>query len=120
MAFNTNVARAKARAHNIKRKLFLRRTATDEPAKLKIYEGSVFRGELESNWNLELNQRTEHATGERYFILFIDDLDGELLGTLKAMTKVRVNSVEYKFLSKPSFLTAIPSYVFRVQPLTER
>jgi hypothetical protein len=119
MAFGPSVARGKAAGHNVRRKLFLKRAATGEQAKLRIYEGSVFKGELERNWNLQLTERTEHATGERYFNLFVDDLDGELLPILKAMTKVRVNSVEYKFLSKPSFLSAVPSYMFRVQPVTE-
>jgi hypothetical protein len=121
MAFGPSVARGKAAGHNVRRKLFLRGTASGELAKLRIYEGSDFKGELERNWNLELTPRTEQAEGKtiRYFRLFIDDIDGELLPTLKAMTKVRINSVEYKFLSKPSFLSAVPSYTFRVQPMTE-
>lgn len=120
MAFAQSVAKAKSRGHDIRRKLFLKRSATGEQAKLKFYSSSTFIGELTRGWNLEMNQRQEIATGERYFNLLVDVIDdpnGELLSALKSATKVKINSVDFKFLSKPSFLNAVPSYTFRVQPV---
>lgn len=120
MPFAQSIAKAKSRGHDIRRKLFLKRNASGEQGPLRIYGSSGPLGQITRGWNLQLTERTEHATGERYFNLFvdlIDDPDGELLAALKAMTKVRINSVEFKFLSKPSFLSAVPSYTFRVQPV---
>lgn len=119
MAFGTNVAKGKAAGHNVRRKLFLKRAVSGTQAKLKLFDSTGFLGELEKGWNLGLNERVEIQTGNRYFDLFIDDLTGELLPALKSMTKVRINSVEFKFLSKPTFLNAVPSYHFRVQPMTQ-
>ena len=120
MAFAQSVAKAKSRGHDIRRKLFLKRSATGEQSKLRLYGPSGLIGEVARGWNLELRERTEYATGARYFNLFvdlIDDPDGELLAALKAMTKVKINSSDFSILSKPSFLTEVPSYVFRVQPV---
>ena len=120
MAFAQSVAKAKSRGHDIRRKLFLKRSASGEQAKLKLYSSTGVIGELSRGWNLEMNQRQEIATGERYFNLFVDVIDdpnSELLSALKSATKVKINSVDFKFLSKPSFLNAVPSYTFRVQPI---
>lgn len=122
MAFAQSIAKAKSRGHDVRRKLFLKRNAAGEQGPLKLFGPSGPLGEISRGWNLGLNERTETATGERYFPLMIDlidDPDGELLRALKAMTKVRINSTEFKFLSKPSFLSAVPSYFFKVQPITE-
>lgn len=120
MAFATNVARAKSRGHDIRRKLFLRKSAAGLPHKLKFYSGPTFLGEIERGWNLGMDEKTEFQTGERYFLLFvdlIDDPDGELFNALKLMTKVKIGSSDFGFLSKPSFMNAVPSYTFRVQPM---
>lgn len=120
MAFATSVAKAKSRGHDIRRKLFLKRAATGEPAKLKLYGSSGFLGEVTRGWNLGMNERVEVQTGERFFPLFVslvDDPNGELLNALKSATKVKINSVDFKFLTKPSFLNAVPSYTFKVQPI---
>lgn len=120
MAFAQSVAKAKSRGHDIRRKLFLRRAVSGAQGPLRIYGPSGLIGEVARGWNLQLTERTERTTGERYFNLFvdlIDDPDGELLAALKSMTKVKVNSNDFGILSKPSFLTAVPSYMFRVQPM---
>lgn len=122
MAFGTSVAKAKSRGHDIRRKLFLKRTASGEQAKLRLFGANGLLGEVERGWNLELRERQEYATGERYFNLFVDlinDPDGDLLRALKSATKAKVGSTGFQFLSKPSFLTAVPSYMFRVQPIGE-
>lgn len=120
MAFATSVAKAKSRGHDIRRKLFLKRAASGEPAKLKLYSSTGLLGEVTRGWNLGMSERTEFATGERYFPLsvsLVNDPDGELLNALKSATRVKINSVDFQFLSKPSFLNAVPSYTFRVQPV---
>lgn len=119
MAFGPSVAKARSRGHDVRRKLFLRKLNSGANATLKLYGPNGLLAEVTRGWNLELTQRTEFATGERYFNLFIDDVQGEMLDTLKAMTKIRIASTEFQFLSKPSFLNAVPSYVFRVQPVNE-
>lgn len=120
MAFATSVAKAKSRGHDIRRKLFLKRSASGEQARLRLYGPTGLIGEVARGWNLELRERQEIATGARYFNLFvdlIDDPEGELLSALKTATKVKIGSVDFGFLTKPSFLTAVPSYTFRVQPI---
>lgn len=120
MAFAQSVAKAKSRGHDIRRKLFLKRSASGEQGPLRIYGPTGPLGQITRGWNLQLTERTEHVTGERYFNLFIDlidDPDGELLAALKSMTKVKINSSDFGIFSKPSFLTAVPSYVFQVQPM---
>lgn len=122
MAFAHNVARAKARGHDVRRKLFLRRKTSTEQYKLKFYAGTTPLGEIERGWNLGMDEKIEFKTGERYFPLYvdlIDDPDGELLRALKSMTKVKIGSADFKFLSKPTFLAAVPSYTLRVQPIGE-
>ncbi len=123
MAFAPSVAKAKSRGHDVRRKLFLRKSPSGEAYKLRLIgpNGHAI-GELQTGWNLELQERQELATGARYFNLFvdvIDDPDGELLRALKTASRVRVGSMEFGFLTKPSFLSAIPSYTFRVQPVGE-
>lgn len=120
MGFGENIAKAFGRADDIERKLFLKRTATGEPAKLKLYGPSGQLGEVTRGWNLGMSERVEAQTGERFFPLtvsLVNDPNGELLSALKSATKVKVNSVDFKFLTKPSFLNAVPSYTFKVQPI---
>lgn len=122
MAFGSSVAKAKSRGHDIRRKLFLKRSASNQPHRLKFYAGSSLLGEIERGWNLGQDEKVEFQTGARYYPLFIDlidDPDGELLQALKSMTKVRVGSIEFGILSKPSFLSAVPSYMFKVQAMGE-
>lgn len=122
MAFAPSIAKAKSRGHDIRRKLFLKRSAAQQPYRLKFYGSTGFLGEIERGWNIDLNQHQEMATGARYFNLFvdlIDDPDGDLLRALKSMTKVKIGSADFGILTKPSFLAAVPSYTFRVQPIGE-
>lgn len=123
MAFATNVARAKARGHNVRRKLFLKRSAENEPYKLRFYaDRDKFLGEITTGWNLGMDEKIEFQTGARYFQLhvdLIDDPDGDLLRALKSMTKVKIGSADFGILSKPTFLAAVPSYLFKVQPIGE-
>ena len=122
MPFGTSIAKARSRGHDVRRKLFLRRTTANQPIKLRIYGASGLIGEIERGWNLGQSERTEFQTGERYYPLhidLIDDPNGELLRALKSMTKVKIGSVDFKFLSKPSFLSAVPSYMFKVQSIGE-
>lgn len=122
MAFGTSIAKAKSRGHDIRRKLFLKRNASNQQHRLKFYAGSSLLGEIERGWNLGQDEKVEFQTGARYYPLFIDlidDPDGDLLRALKQMTKVRVGSIEFGILSKPSFLSAVPSYMFKVQAMGE-
>lgn len=123
MPFGQSVAKAFAKADDIERKLFLRKSAVGEPLKLRLYNGSTFLGEIDRRgWNLGQDEKIEFQTGARYYPLFIhliDDPDGGLLQALKSMTKVRVGSIEFGILSKPSFLSAVPSYTFKVQAIGE-
>ena len=122
MPFGTSIAKAKSRGHDIRRKLFLKKSAVGQPYRLKLYAGSTPLGEIERGWNLGQSERIEYQTGERYYPLsidLIDDPDGDLLRALKSMTKVKVGSIEFGILSKPSFLNAVPSYTFKVQPVGE-
>lgn len=123
MPFGRSVAKALAKADDIERKLFLRKSAAGEPLKLRLYNGSTFLGEIDKRgWNLGQDEKIEFQTGERYYPLsvsLVDDPDGELLQALKSMTKVRVGSIEFGILSKPSFLSAVPSYIFKVQSMGE-
>lgn len=122
MAFATNVARAKARGHNVRRKLFLKRSAARQPYKLRLYADRVLLGEIAHGWNLGMDEKIEFQTGARYYSLsidLVDDPDGDLLRALKSMTKVKIGSADFGILSKPSFLNAVPSYMFKVQPIGE-
>lgn len=122
MPFGASIAKAKSRGHDVRRKLFLRRAATNQVIKLKLYGASGLLGEIERGWNLGQSERVEFQTGARYYPLFIDlidDSNGELLRALKDMTQVRVGSVKFGILSKPSFLSAVPSYMFKVQSIGE-
>lgn len=123
MPFGQSVAKALAKADDIERKLFLRKSPTGQPLKLRLYNGSTFLGEIDKRgWNLAQDEKIEFQTGERYYPLsvsLVDDPDGELLQALKSMTKVRVGSVEFGILSKPSFLSSVPSYTFKVQAMGE-
>lgn len=122
MAFAPSIAKAKSRGHDIRRKLFLKRSAVQQPYKLKFYADRVLLGEITRGWNLSTDEKVEFQTGARYFQLhvdLIDDPDGELLRALKSMTKVKIGSVDFGILSKPSFLSAVPSYTFKVQPIGE-
>lgn len=122
MPFGASIAKAKSKGHDVRRKLFLRRAATGQAIKLKLYAGTTPLGEIERGWNIDHNERIEFQTGERYYPLhvdLIDDPNGELLRALKAMTRVKIGSVDFGVLSKPSFLAAVPSYTFKVQPTGE-
>lgn len=122
MPFGQSVAKAIAKADDIERKLFLRKSAVGQPYRLRLYAGSTFLGEIARGWNLGQSEQIEYQTGERYYPLsidLIDDPDGDLLRALKTMTKVRIGSIEFGILSKPSFLSAVPSYTFKVQAIGE-
>jgi hypothetical protein len=122
MGFAENVARAKSRGHDARRKLFLRRNATNEQYGLRLYGGNSLLGEITKGWNLGQDEKIEFQTGARYYPLYIDLIDdpnGDLFRALKAMTKVKIGSVDFKFLSKPTFLAAVPSYTFKVQVIGE-
>ena len=122
MPFGQSIAKAKSRGHDIRRKLFLKRSAANERYKLKLYSGTALLGEIERGWNIGQDERIEYQTGARYYPLYIDLIDdpnGELFRALKDMTQVRVGSVKFGILSKPSFLAAVPSYTFKVQSMGE-
>lgn len=122
MPFGQSVAKALAKADDIERKLFLKKSAVGQPYRLKFYAGSTLLGEIARGWNLGQDEKIEFQTEERYYPLsvsLIDDPDGDLLRALKSMTKVRIGSVEFGILSKPSFLSSVPSYTFKVQPMGE-
>lgn len=122
MAFASSIAKAKSRGHDIRRKLFLKRSAAQQTYRLRFYADRTFLGEIARGWNLGMTEQIEYQTGARYYPLhvdLIDDLDGELLRALKSMTKVKIGSVDFGILSKPSFLAAVPSYTFKVQPIGE-
>lgn len=122
MAFASSIAKAKSRGHDIRRKLFLKRSAAQQAYKLRLYADRTFLGEIARGWNLGMTEQIEYQTGARYYLLhvdLIDDPDGELLRALKSMTKVKIGSVDFGILSKPSFLAAVPSYTFKVQPIGE-
>lgn len=122
MAFGQSIAKAKSRGHDVRRRLFLRRNATNQRYKLRLYGASGLLGEIERGWNLGQTEQIEFQTGARYYPLYIDlidDPDGDLLRALKSMTKVKVGNVDFGILSKPSFLAAVPSYTFKVQAMGE-
>lgn len=122
MAFGTSIAKAKSRGHDVRRKLFLKRNAANEQYKLKLHGASGPLGEIDRGWNIGQDERIEYQTGARYYPLYVDlinDPDGELLQALKDMTQVRVGRLKFGILSKPSFLAAVPSYMFKVQPIGE-
>lgn len=122
MAFGQSIAKAKSRGHDIRRKLFLKRSAVQQPYKLRLYADRMLLGEIARGWNLGMDEKVEFQTGARYYSLsidLIDDPNGELLRALKSMTKVKIGSVDFGILSKPSFLAAVPSYTFKVQPIGE-
>lgn len=122
MAFGASIAKAKSRGHDVRRKLFLKRSAANQPYRLKLYGASGVLGEIATGWNLGQHEKIEFQTGARYYPLYIDlvdDPDGELLRALKEMTQVRVGSLKFGILTKPSFLSAVPSYMFKVQPVGE-
>jgi hypothetical protein len=119
MAFGTNVARAKQRGHDIKRKLFLGADAT-----LRLLKGDgTILATLTNGWNLGRKEYTEIEDGSRYFKLYVDDLDGTRLPHLKAMVTVRIKGINFKFIGKDSSLAirgTIPSYEFKVQAIGEQ
>ncbi len=122
MALGRSIAKAKSRGHDVRRKLFLRRNAANEQYKLRLYGAGGPLGEIERGWNIGQNEQIEYQTGARYYPLYIDlinDPDGESLQALKDMTQVRAGSLKFGILSKPSFLSAVPSYTFKVQPIGE-
>lgn len=113
MAFGLSVARAFMRGHDVRRKLFLGEEAT--LILVKGNRGETKLGELRDGWHLDLRERIEPETKERYYPLFIDDLQGDRLRALKEMVGVRFNGVFYKPIAKPPFEGTIPSYCFKVQ-----
>lgn len=121
MPFGTNVARAKQRGHDVKRKLFLGADAT-----LLLLKGNgpyTTLATLTNGWNLGRREYTEIDSGARYFKLYVDDLDGSRLANLKAMTAVRIKGMNFKFIGKDSSLAiqgTIPSYEFKVQAMGEQ
>jgi hypothetical protein len=115
MPFGVSVAKAESKGHDIQRKLYLGKDAV--LILVKGNRGETKLAELTTGWHLDLKDRIEPVTGAHYYRLFIDDPTGERLQILKDMAAVRFRGVFYKPISKPSFATAVPSYMFRVQDM---
>lgn len=115
MSIGTDIAAAFSEADDVLRELFLNDQAIFI---LKGDRGQTKLAELSNGWFLDDKEHIEPPpSGVRYFNLFIEDPAGERLPVLKTMTAVRIGSELYSIYVKPSFLSAVPSYIFRVQAM---
>lgn len=114
----TRIARAIGRAHDRLRPIFNREQC------LKILTGDqqayTVEATYDSHWYLDRHEYTELVTGKKFKRLVIEDLEGCRLAKLKAMTAVQIGETVYKFSSKDSFVSGIPSYKFKIYPAGER
>jgi hypothetical protein len=108
----TRIARALARGHDKLRSIFLQEQC------LKLLEGDqqayTIIATYDSHWYLDRREYSDVIAGKRYKRLVIDDVDGCRLGKLKAMTAVQIGDDIYTFHGKDSFISAVPSYEFKV------
>jgi hypothetical protein len=72
---------------------------------------------FDSHWYLDKREYTEQVSGKKFKRLVVDDVDGCRLAKLKTMTAVEHNGTVYKFRSKDSFISAVPSYEFKIYPV---
>ncbi len=114
----TRIAKALARSHDRLRTIFLSEQC------LKLLEGDqqayTTTATFDSRWYLDKREYTEQVSGKKFKRLVIDDLDGSRLPKLKTMTAVEYSGTVYKFLAKDSFISAVPSYEFKVYPVGPR
>ena len=113
MPFGPSVAKGRSKGHDVRRKLYL-----GKEAKLTLVKGNrgeTKLGELTTGWHLDLKEQIEPVTKERYYPLFIDDVQGDRLNALREAVGIRYDGTLYKFISKPPFTGTIPSYRFKVQ-----
>ena len=104
-----------ARSHDKLREIFL----SDQC--LKILEGDqqayIPTATYDSHWYLDRREYTEQVSGKKFKRLVVEDVDGCRLAKLKTMTAIEHNGTVYKFLAKDSFISAVPSYEFKVYPV---
>lgn len=115
----TRIARARARAHDKLRQIFLKDQC------LKVLSGDQNNwgtplATYDSHWYLDRHEYSDMIAGKKYKRLVIDDVDGCRLQKLKDMTAVQIGDAVYGFHAKDSFLSAVPSYEFKIYPLGQR
>ena len=74
----------------------------------------------DTGWYLDQREYNDLATGKKFKLLKVVDVDGCRLEKLRTMTAVKVGDTVFKFVSKDSFLGSVPVYQFKLQPTGER
>jgi hypothetical protein len=118
MSRGTRIAKAQGRAHDRLRAIFLKDQC------LKILEGDqqayTTTATFDSHWYLDRREYTEQVSGKKFKRLVVDDVDGCRLAKLKTMTAVEHGGIVYTIRAKDSFISAVPTYEFKVYPVGVR
>lgn len=108
----TRIAKARARAHDRLRSIFLKEQC------LKLLTGDqqayTTLTTYDSHWYLDRQEYSDVIAGKRYKRLVVDDVEGCRLSQLKAATAVQIGDDIFRFHGKDSFLGAVPSYEFKL------
>jgi hypothetical protein len=115
----TKIARALGRSYDKLRTIFLNDVC------LKLYDVTqppytTPIATFDSHWYLDKREFSDLATGKKYKLLKVADVDGCRLEKLRRMTAVQVGDTVFKFVSKDSFIGSMPAYEFKLQPTGER
>lgn len=114
----TRIAQGLARGHDKLRTIFLK----DQCLKLLSGDQNNWTDitTYDSRWYLDKREYTEQVSGKKFKRLVVDDVEGCRLNELRAMTAIEHEGTIYKFLAKDSFISAVPSYEFKVYPVGVR
>lgn len=108
----TRIARGIGRAHDRLRQIFLKEQC------ITILTGDQQSyspiATYDSRWYLDKREYLDVSAGKRYKRLVIEDVEGCRLSKLKAMTAIQIGDDVYMFHGKDSFVSAVPSYEFKV------
>lgn len=108
----TRIAKGLARGHDKLRQLF------NQQQVLRVFTGDQQSytplAAYDTHWYLDKREYSDVIAGVRFKRLVIDDIEGERLAHLKAMTAVQIGDDVYTFHGKDSFVGAVPSYEFKI------
>lgn len=114
----TRIARSLARGHDKLRQIFIQEQC------LQLLTGDQQSytplATYDSHWYLDRREYSDVIAGKKFKRLIIDDVEGCRLSKLKQMTAVQIGDTVYKFHAKDSFISAVPSYEFKVYPVGAR
>lgn len=117
MSVGHRIAKAQARAHNTLRRIYL------EGKCLKVFSdsgGQTLETTYTTDWYFDNKEYSDVVAGKKYKRLVVDDLEGCRLAVLREATAVQIGDLRFKFVAKPTFISSVPSYEFRLTPTGER